>query len=141
MMIIPWDQLHGAMAQFPIALLPCSVACEFGAIGFKRRPWARELRTAGFYGLTLAAVASLGAATSGIALSGGEPWGRGVLLWQHRLAWPAFVLLVVWAVWRQLRREATPPTGWRLFLSLTALSSGLVAVAACCAEALLARAG
>jgi uncharacterized membrane protein len=67
--MIPWDKLHGAMTHFPIALLLFSTACDFVSVTLKKRPFARELRLASFYALAVAALASLGAVISGIALN------------------------------------------------------------------------
>jgi hypothetical protein len=65
----------------------------------KKLPFARGLRLVSFYGLAVAALASLGAVISGIALTKGDLWGRGDLGWHHRFVWPAFGLLVALAVW------------------------------------------
>src|SRR5258708_10731482 len=88
--MIPWDKLHGAMTHFPIALLLFSTACDFVSFTFKKLPFAGGLRLVSFYGLAVAAVASLGAVVSGIALTKGDLWGRGDLGWHHRFVWPAF---------------------------------------------------
>ena len=77
--MIPWDKLHGAITHFPIALLLFSTACDFGAVILKKPPFARELRSVSLYALAVAALASLGAVISGIALSKGDLWGRGDL--------------------------------------------------------------
>jgi uncharacterized membrane protein len=66
--MIPWDKLHGALTHFPIALLLFSTACDFGVVAFKRRPFARELRTVSFYGLLVAAAGYFGGE---LLLSGG----------------------------------------------------------------------
>src|SRR6476659_9392216 len=88
--MIPWDKLHGAMTHFPIALLLFSTACDFVSFTFKKLPFARGLRLVSFYGLAFAALASLGAVVSGIALTKGDMWGRGDFGWHHRFVWPAF---------------------------------------------------
>ena|ERR1700688_4822169 len=75
--MIPWDKLHGAMTHFPIALLLFSTACDFVSVAFKKLTFARGLRLVSFYGLAVAALASLGAVVSGIALTKGDMWGRG----------------------------------------------------------------
>ena len=67
--MIPWDKLHGAMTHFPIALLLFSTACDFVSVTFGRLSFARELRVVSLYGLAAAALASLGAVVSGIALT------------------------------------------------------------------------
>jgi uncharacterized membrane protein len=67
--MIPWDKLHGAMTHFPIALLLFSTACDFVSVTMKKLPFARELRPVGLYALAIAALASLGAVVSGIALA------------------------------------------------------------------------
>jgi uncharacterized membrane protein len=127
--MIPWDKLHGAMTHFPIALLLVSTACDFGATAFKRLPFARELRTVSFYGLMVAALASVGVVVSGIALTKGDMWGRGDFGWHHRFVWPAFGLLVALAVWRIVVRDAMSRTGLCLYLLLMLLASGFVAAA------------
>jgi uncharacterized membrane protein len=66
--MIPWDKLHGAMTHFPIALLMFSTACD----AFKKLTFARGLRLVSFYGLAVAALASVGAVVSGIALTKGD---------------------------------------------------------------------
>jgi uncharacterized membrane protein len=70
--MIPWDQLHGAMTHFPIALLPFSAACDFASVVLHKFAFARELRRVSYYGLAFSAIASVGAVASGIAL-----------YWQH----------------------------------------------------------
>ena len=84
--MIPWDKLHGAMTHFPIALLLFSTACDFVSVMLKKLPFARELRSVSLYALAVAALASLGAVISGIALSKGDMWGRGDFGWHHRFA-------------------------------------------------------
>jgi uncharacterized membrane protein len=76
--MIPWDKLHGAMTHFPIALLMFSTACDFVSVAFKKLTFARGLRVS-FYGLAFAALASLGAVVSGIALTKGDS-GAAVIL-------------------------------------------------------------
>src|SRR5271167_4483327 len=102
--MIPWDKLHGAMTHFPIALLLFSTACDFVSVTFRKLSFARELRVVSFYGLAAAALASLGAVVSGIALTKGDLWGRGYFAWHHRFVWPAFGLLVALAMWRLVVR-------------------------------------
>jgi uncharacterized membrane protein len=82
--MIPWDKLHGAMTHFPIALLLFSTACDFVSAAFKKLSFARGLRLVSFYGLAVAALASVGAVVSGIALTKGDMWGRGDFGWHHR---------------------------------------------------------
>ena len=127
--MIPWDKLHGAMTHFPIALLLFSTACDFGAVILKKLPFARELRSISLYALPVAALASLGAVISGIALSKGDMWGRGAFGWHHRFVWPAFGLLVALAVWRLVVREATSRFGLCVYLGLMLLAAGLIAAA------------
>ena len=67
--MIPWDKLHGAMTHFPIALLMFSTACDFVSVAFKKLSFARGLRLVSFYGLVLAALASLDAVVPGTALT------------------------------------------------------------------------
>jgi len=127
--MIPWDKLHGAMTHFPIALLLFSTACDFVSVIFKKLPFSGGLRSVSFYGLAVAALASLGAVVSGIALTKGDMWGRGDFVWHHRFVWPAFGLLVALAVWRLVVRDAMSRTGLWLYLILLLLASGLVAAA------------
>ena len=127
--MIPWDKLHGAMTHFPIALLLFSTACDFLSVTFKKLAFARELRIVSFYGLAVAALASLGAVVSGIALTNGDLWGRGNFAWHHRFVWPVFGLLVALAVWRLVVRDAMSRTGLYIYLTLMLLASGLVAAA------------
>ena len=127
--MIPWDKLHGAMTHFPIALLLFSTGCDFVSVMLKKLPFARELRSVSFYALAVAALASLGAVISGIALSKGDLWGRGDFGLHHRFVWPAFGLLVALAVWRLVVREAMSRFGLCLYLCLMLLASGLVAAA------------
>ena len=63
-------------------------------------PFARGLRLGSFYALAVAALASLGAVISGIALTKGDMWSRGDFGWHHRFVWPAFRLLLALALWR-----------------------------------------
>jgi len=81
------------------------------------------------YGLAVAALASLGAVVSGIALTKGDLWGRGDLGWHHRFVWPAFGLLVGLAVWRLVVRDAMSRTGLCLYLILMLVASGFIAAA------------
>jgi uncharacterized membrane protein len=127
--MIPWDKLHGAMTHFPIALLLFSTACDFVSVTFRKLSFARELRVVSFYGLAAAALASLGAVVSGIALTKGDLWGRGYFAWHHRFVWPAFGLLVALAMWRLVVRDAMSRAGLILYLVLMLLASGLIAAA------------
>ena len=127
--MIPWDKLHGAMTHFPIALLLFSTACDFVSVTFRKLSFARELRVVSFYGLAAAALASLGAVISGIALTKGDLWGRGYFAWHHRFVWPAFGLLMALAVWRLVVRDAMSRAGLILYLVLMLLASGLIAAA------------
>jgi uncharacterized membrane protein len=127
--MIPWDKLHGAMTHFPIALLLFSTACDLVSVSFKERSFAPGLRLVSFYGLAGAAVASVGAVISGIALTKGDLWGRGYFAWHHRFVWPAFGLLVALAVWRLVARDATSRIALYLYLVLMLLASGLMAAA------------
>jgi uncharacterized membrane protein len=127
--MIPWDKLHGALTHFPIALLLFSTVCDIGSVLLRKRPFARELRAVSFYALALAALASVGAVVSGIALTKGDMWGRGDFGWHHRFVWPAFGLLLALAVWRLVVREAMSRFGLCLYLILMLLASGLVATA------------
>ena len=127
--MIPWDKLHGATTHFPIALLLFSTLCDFVSVTFKKLPFARGLRLVSFYGLAVAAVGSLGAVVSGIALAKGDLWGRGYLGWHHRFVWPAFGLLVALAVWRLVVRDETSRVGLCVYLILMLLASGFVAAA------------
>jgi uncharacterized membrane protein len=127
--MIPWDKLHGAMTHFPIALLLFSTACDFASVTFRKLSFARELRVVSFYGLAAAALASLGAVVSGIALTKGDLWGRGYFAWHHRFVWPAFGLLVALAMWRLVVRDAMSRAGLILYLVLMLLASGLIAAA------------
>ena len=127
--MIPWDKLHGGMTHFPIALLLFSAACDFVAVAFWKTPFAQGLRTVSYYGLIGAALGSLGAVTSGIALAHGVFWGHGDLLSHQRFVWPAFGLLIGLAVWRLVVRDSMSRTGRCLYLVLMALASGCVAAA------------
>jgi uncharacterized membrane protein len=127
--MIPWDKLHGALTHFPVALLLFSTACDIGSVLFKKRPFARELRSVSFYALAVAALTSVGAVVSGIALTKGDLWGRGDFAWHHRFIWPAFGLLLALAVWRLIVKEAMSRFGLCLYLILMLIASGLVATA------------
>ena len=127
--MIPWDKLHGATTHFPIALLLFSTFCDFVSVTFKKLPFARGLRVVSFYGLAVAALGSLGAVVSGIALTKGDLWGRGYLGWHHRFVWPAFGLLVALAVWRIVVRDEISRVGLCVYLILMLLASGFVAAA------------
>ena len=127
--MIPWDKLHGATTHFPIALLLFSTLCDFVSVTFKKLPFARGLRLVSFYGLAVAALGSLGAVVSGIALTKGDLWGRGYLGWHHRFVWPAFGLLVALAVWRLVVGCEMSRVGTSVYLILMLLASGFVAAA------------
>lgn len=127
--MIPWDKLHGATTHFPIALLLFSTLCDFVSVTFKKLPFSRGLRLVSFYSLVVAALGSLGAVVSGIALAKGDLWGRGYLGWHHRFVWPAFGLLVALAVWRLVVRDETSRIGLCVYLILMLLASGFVAAA------------
>src|ERR1700758_216757 len=127
--MIPWDQLHGAMTHFPIALLLFSAACDFASVVLHKFAFACELRRVSYYGLAFSAIASVGAVVSGIALTNGNMWGRGELGWHHRFIWPAFGLLVALAVWRLIVRDHMSRGSLYVYLFLMFLTSGLVAAA------------
>jgi uncharacterized membrane protein len=127
--MIPWDKLHGATTHFPIALLLFSTLCDSVSVTFKKLPFARGLRLVSFYGLAVAALGSLAAVVSGIALTKGDLWGRGYLGWHHRFVWPAFGLLVALAVWRLVVGCEMSRVGTRVYLILMLLASGFVAAA------------
>lgn len=127
--MISWDKVHGGMTHFPIALLLFSATCDFAAVAFWKLPFAQGLRIVGYYGLIGAALGSVGAVTSGIALANGVVWGRGDLLLHQRFVWPAFGLLIGLAVWRLVVRDAMSIPGRCLYLILMALASGCVAAA------------
>ena len=127
--MIPWNQLHGAMTHFPIALLLFSAVCDLASVVLHKFKFARELRRVSFYGLAVSAIASLGAVVSGIALVKGNLWGRGDLGWHHRFIWPAFGLLVALAVWRLMVRDAMSRTGLWFYLILMFMASGFMAAA------------
>ena len=127
--MIPWDKLHGATTHFPIALLLFSTLCDFASVTFKKLPFARGLRLVSLDGLAVAALGSLGAVVSSIALTKGDLWGRGYLGWHHRFVWPAFGLLVALAVWRLVVRDETSRIGLCVYLILMLLASGFVAAA------------
>src|ERR1700732_3296806 len=127
--MIPWDKLHGAMTHFPIALLLFSTACDLVSVTFKKLTFARGLRIVSFYGLAVAALASLGAVVSGIALAKGDMWGRGDFGWHHRFVWPAFGLLMALAVWRLMVRDEMSKAGLWLYLILMFVTSGFMAAA------------
>ena len=127
--MIPWDKLHGATTHFPIALLLFSTLCDFVSVTFKKLPFARGLRLVSIYGLAVAALGSLGAVVSGIALTKGDLWGRGYLGWHHRFVWPAFGLLVALTVWRLVVRDEISRVGLCVYLILMLLASGFVAAA------------
>jgi uncharacterized membrane protein len=128
-MNIPWEQLHGATTHFPIALLLFSAMCDFASVLFGRFAFAAGLRRVSFYGLAIAAAASIGAVVSGIALTRGNMWGSGELGWHHRFIWPAFGLLVLLAVWRLMVRDRISRVGLFVYLFLMFVASGLVAAA------------
>ena len=127
--MIPWDKLHGATTHFPIALLLFSTLCDFVSVTFKKLPFARGLRLVSIYGLAVAALGSLGAVVSGIALTKGDLWGRGYLGWHHRFVWPAFGLLVALTVWWLVVRDEISRVGLCVYLILMLLASGFVAAA------------
>jgi uncharacterized membrane protein len=128
-MTVPWEQLHGAMTHFPIALLLFSAACDFGSVVLGKMAFASELRKVSIYGLAVSAVASIGAVVSGIALTKGNMWGHGELGWHHRFLWPAFGLLIALAIWRLLVRDQMSRAGLCVYLFLMFLTSGLIAAA------------
>lgn len=127
--MISWDQFHGAMTHFPIALLLFSTASDFASVVLHKLAFARELRRVSYYGLAFAAIASVGAVVSGIALTKGNMWGRGDLGWHHRFIWPAFGLLMALAVWRLIVRDEMSKTGLWLYLILMFVTSGFMAAA------------
>ena len=127
--MIPWDKLHGATTHFPIALLLFATLCDLVSVTFRKLRFARGLRSASLCGLAVAALGSLGAVVSGVALSRGDLWGRGYLGWHHRFVWPAFGLLLALAVWRLVVRDEMSRVGRCLYLIFMLLASGLVAAA------------
>jgi uncharacterized membrane protein len=138
---IPWDKLHAGITHFPIALLLFSTICDLVSVTFKGRSFARELRLVSYYGLAAAALVSVGAVVSGIALTGGDLWGSGDLLQHHRFIWPAFGLLLALAVWRLVVKDALAGAALYLYLILMALASGFIAAAGYFGGELLLNAG
>jgi uncharacterized membrane protein len=57
MPMISWDQFHGAMTHFPIALLLFSTASEFASVVLHKFAFARELRRVSYYGLVFSTIA------------------------------------------------------------------------------------
>ena len=125
--MIPWQKLHGASTHFPIALLLFSTGCDLLATGLWKKPFARELRATGFYSLLASVLGGLVAVTSGIAVTKGNLWGHGDLLWHHRFVWPAFGLLIFLVTWRIIVRENASNGGIRIYLVLMLIASGLMA--------------
>ncbi len=126
---IPWDKLHAGITHFPLALLLFSTICDLVSVTFKERSFARELRLVSFYGLAAAALVSVGAVVSGIALTGGDLSGSGDLLQHHRFIWPAFGLLVALAVWRLVVKDVMAGAALYLYLILMTLASAFIAAA------------
>jgi uncharacterized membrane protein len=139
-MNIPWEQVHGGMTHFPIALLLFSTVCDLGSILLGER-LSGELRRVSFYGLLVAALSSVGAVISGIALTKGDMWGRGDLLRHHQFIWPAFGLLIALAFWRLVVKERISRPGLCLYLVLMFLASGLMAAAGYFGGELILRGG
>jgi uncharacterized membrane protein len=139
-MTIPWEQLHGAMTHFPIALLLFSTACDFGSLVLGGH-FVRELRTVSFYGLIVAALGSVGAVVSGIAIAKGDLWGRGDMLRHHQFIWPAFGLLIALSIWRLIVKDRLSRAGLWIYLGLMFLASGLMAAAGYFGGELILRGG
>jgi uncharacterized membrane protein len=139
-MTIPWEQVHGAMTHFPIALLLFSTGCDFGSLVLGEQ-LRRELRRVSFYGLIAAALGSLGAVVSGIAITQGDLWGRGDMLRHHQFIWPAFTLLIALSIWRLIVRDRVSRVGLWIYLALMGLASGLMAAAGYFGGELILRGG
>jgi uncharacterized membrane protein len=139
--MISWEQIHGAMTHFPIALLLFSFACDFGSIALSKFAIARDLARISLYGLMGASIASIGAVISGIVLTKGDVWGRGDLLWHHRFIWPAFGLLVMLSIWRLSVRDRMSRAGVWIYIALMFLTSGLMAAAGYFGGELIIRGG
>jgi uncharacterized membrane protein len=92
--------MHGGSTHFPIVLALVALAC--GAVARLTRSDLRrsEVDRLGVWALWLAALCSIAAALSGLALSKWATIGTGTLARHHLFVWPGFSLLIGLAVWR-----------------------------------------
>ena len=122
-----WAKMHGATTHFPIAMIFGACLCDTAALCCWQKPVSGPLRTAGRYAAVIAALGSIPAVASGLAMTRGDMLGHGDLRWHHLFVWPAFALLVAAAVWRSLVREQLSRRGYAGYVGVICVVAGLIA--------------
>jgi uncharacterized membrane protein len=127
-----WLKMHGGTTHFPIALVMASVAFDLAAVivpenadGTRRAGF----RAAGYYTLLLAAMGAIGAVISGLVMTHGQIWGRGNLAHHHAFLWPAFGMVVALAGWRLVVGGRASHAAFRIYLTASIVTGGLMAAA------------
>jgi uncharacterized membrane protein len=127
-----WIKMHGGLTHFPIALVIASIGFDLSGLLVPDNPDRSRrsgLRAAGFYTLVFAALGSLGAVASGLALSGGEIWGRGNLARHHLFLWPAFALVLGLAAWRLAVGNRASAGAFRIYAAVSLATAALMGAA------------
>jgi uncharacterized membrane protein len=127
-----WVKMHGGTTHFPIALVMASVAFDLAGViipDSADRSRRAGLRAAGYYTLLLAALGSIGAVVSGLMISHGVLWGRGNLAHHHTFLWPAFGMVVALAGWRLVVGSRASHGAFKVYLTASVLTGGLMAAA------------
>ena len=86
----------------------------------------RGFRFAATVTITLGALGSYAAVTSGLMLSRWQVWGHGALLRHHQFVWPALVLMTGLATWRFATRNRTSQRPTTVYLILMILTAALM---------------
>jgi uncharacterized membrane protein len=124
-----WARMHGGATHFPIGLL--IAATLFDLVGFlaNREKLSRDLHAAAFYTIVLAALGSIGAVLTGVLLTAGNMWGKGLLLKHHQFVWPSFALLVGLAVWRVYIRDRASRGALGVYVTVSVVAAVLIGAA------------
>lgn len=124
-----WARAHGGATHLPLALILCSVAVDGLGWVLPKHPRARDLHTAGYWMMLIGAAGTFAAVGSGLAMTHGSLLGHGAVRTHHLFVWPAFALSVGLAAWRALVRESAPRPIFGAYVTVAALTAGLMLAA------------
>ena len=124
-----WAKVHGAAVHFPLALALGSGGLDAAAFALGTRPYARDLRAAGYWMMVVGALGSIPAVGSGLLMTRGSLLGHGALRMHHLFVWPAFGLLVGLAAWRVCTGQRATRRMFTGYLVMVGVAAGLMATA------------